>query len=1093
MLHIIYGRNRSAKTRDIYGRVGKAAELGKQCLLIVPEQNVLEAESALADINTNAFNFEVQSFSRTANSIFRKYGGISYNYITNSGKAVVLWKALRELSGNLVKFTDADKNDMSLLTMLRAALNELQISAISPEMLSSAAEKLNGNECGDENGCIYELALIYSLYDSILHEKYDDRTDDLALAAKLLSENEYYNGKNIYIDAFSGFTACELEIIEQMCTQCDEIYVTLGYEKGDGRDHFMRLKNTDRALRRAADRAGTAVSEEYFKDEYSSAELEYISRYLMSIDETEKRHDPENVRIIKCSDRASEAQSVALDIRKKVVSGAKYRDFSIVVRNVNDYRDVLSSAFDKYDLPLFVSSRTEIINKPLTRLINSAFSAVIYDFRCDDVISYLKTGFCPMDDDDCDLLSDYASMWKISGKKWQTDHDFRMNPDGFGKDFTEESEKELERINSVKKICIDPLVSFAENFKGQTTVKEISISLFKLLTDLGVSEKLAVLSEEQRRDGENAEADETMQLWNAFIDILDTFVNIAGDSIISAADYHRLLQIMLDSADIGKIPPELDTISLSGADLFRKNNVKYVYILGVNEKVFPADIAERSIIGDDDREKLSELGIELSGGSGDDEKIADELLYFYNAVTSASDGITLTYNAELRESSAVSSLKEIYEEFPETEFSEIPDYMKVASCESAFEYALTHRGDAVSVRIAEILQNKDDRYRFINEAVNTPITQKECSVDPEIIKMSTGRELRLSQSKADTYVQCPFKYFCRYVFRLKQAGSGEVQSNDIGNYVHRVLELFFGSVVGRDFSTISEVEINTLADRIIDDYKRELFRDEVTKRTEYLFERLSKLSKLMIRNIVEEFKGAEFRPVLFEFPIDGRDGISSLDIAADDGTRVRMIGFIDRVDSYIKDGNAYIRVIDYKTGHKSFSMADIEQGLNLQMLIYLFSICGSEDSELKKRLGIDMDGKMIPAGILYFLARVPEIKTMESEPDGETAEAMINKSIARSGLLTDDITILRAMENSLEGNYIPVKIKNKSGELGGNFASPEEFDELKDTVVTHISRIASDIINGRADARPIESKTEDACKYCDMKPICRRREESKDE
>ena len=1090
MLHLIYGRNRRAKSRDIYGRVCTAADSGKRCLLVVPEQNVLEAENALADLNTNAFNFEVQSFSRIANSVFRKYGGISYNYITNAGKAAVLWKALRDLSGTLVKFADADKNDMSLLTMLRSAINELQISAVTPDMLSSAAEELYD---GDEKGSIYELSLIYSLYDSILHEKYDDRTDDLTLAAKLLSEHEFYKGTDIYIDAFSGFTAQELEIIGYMCAQSDDIYITLGYDKGDSRDLLMRLKNTDRALRRAADKAGISVSEEFFSEENRDCELEYISKNLMSTSEFEKLDTSGKVRIIKCADRSSEAQSIALDIRKKVVSGAKYRDFSIVVRNVNDYRDVLTTAFAKYELPLFVSSRTEIINKPLIRLINSAFSAVIYGFRCEDVISYIKTGFCPTDDDECDILADYASMWKISGKRWYGDYDLRMNPDGFGKDFTEESEKELEVINKAKNSAIEPLAAFAENFRGQTTVKEISISLFKLLTDLRVAEKLTELSEEQRREGNNAEADETMQLWNALVGILDTLVNVAGDSVINAADYLRLLQIMLDSADIGKIPPELDTVSLSGADLFRKNDVKYVYIAGVNEKVLPADVTERSIIGEEDREKLSEFGIVLSGTSDDDEKIADELLYFYNAVTSASSEVVVTYNSEMRASSAVNSVKELYKEFAENDFSEIPDHMKVASCETAFEYAITHRNDASSADIVEILQNKDEKYRFINEAVSTPITQKECTVDPAIVKMSSGRELRLSQSKADTYVQCPFKYFCRYVFRIKQNGSGDVQSNDIGNYVHKVLELFFSSVVGRDFSTIGDVEINTLADRIIDDYKRELFRDEVSKRTEYLFERLSKLSKLMIRNIVAEFKDAEFRPVLFEFPIDGRDGISSLDISADDGTRVRMVGFIDRVDSYVKDGNAYIRVVDYKTGHKAFSMADIEQGLNLQMLIYLFSVCGSEDLSLKKRLGIEKDGEMIPAGILYFLARVPEIKTMQSEPDGDTAEAIVNKSIARSGLLTDDITILRAMENSLEGNYIPVKIKNKNGELGGNLVSPEEFDELKDTVVAHINRIASDIIKGRADAQPIDSKTEDACKYCDMKPICRRREESKDQ
>ena len=71
-----------------------------------------------------------------------------------------------------------------------------------------------------------------------------------------------------------------------------------------------------------------------------------------------------------------------------------------------------------------------------------------------------------------------------------------------------------------------------------------------------------------------------------------------------------------------------------------------------------------------------------------------------------------------------------------------------------------------------------------------------------------------------------------------------------------------------------------------------------------------------------------------------------------------MRGKIDRVDAYEDgEGRIYIRVADYKTGSKKFELKNIEAGRDLQMLLYLFSICENG----KRRYGKDI----VPAGVLY--------------------------------------------------------------------------------------------------------------------------------
>ena len=44
------------------------------------------------------------------------------------------------------------------------------------------------------------------------------------------------------------------------------------------------------------------------------------------------------------------------------------------------------------------------------------------------------------------------------------------------------------------------------------------------------------------------------------------------------------------------------------------------------------------------------------------------------------------------------------------------------------------------------------------------------------------------------------------------------------------------------------------------------------------------------------------------------------------------------MDGWLHDGRLYLRVVDYKTGKKSFDLSDLRYGLGIQMLLYLFTL-----------------------------------------------------------------------------------------------------------------------------------------------------------
>ena len=97
MINIIYGPSKSGKTAEIKRMIKKDVENGMTLFLIVPEQQILSAERSMLDeLPPKAqLCFSVASFSRLSNMVFRKYGGLSYNYITPGMKTLYTWLAIK--------------------------------------------------------------------------------------------------------------------------------------------------------------------------------------------------------------------------------------------------------------------------------------------------------------------------------------------------------------------------------------------------------------------------------------------------------------------------------------------------------------------------------------------------------------------------------------------------------------------------------------------------------------------------------------------------------------------------------------------------------------------------------------------------------------------------------------------------------------------------------------------------------------------------------------------------------------------------------------------------------------------------------------
>ena len=1064
MLQLILGLSGTGKTALLLAELKARSAAGKQSVLLVPEQFSSSAETMVYTALGDALSgfCEVYSFTSYAEFLLKTFGGTAVRTLTDAARAVAVRRALDTL-GDEVPDYRRHRRSTGFCNLAAEAIKELKTAGAGPEQLLEIAARQGG-----DGAKLRELGLVYAAYEAVIQGSAMDPADRLTLAAQGMPE-DFLADTAVYLDNFDGFTAPQYELLRKLlhAEQCS-VALCCGEltDRDAGLGVFSPVKQTAQRLRRLAGREGVSVA---------------VPRVM----ETDRRHENapgllaaaqvlagealedapcEGVWCTPAKDLYEECKRVACRIAALVRAGYAYGDIAVICRLLDDYAAPLRYEFGLADIPYFTDENDTLEHTAPAAFFRAALELLAKGIATEPLLRLLKTDLCGLSPEEVAVLENYAYTWQLSGKEWR--QPFTKNPAGFGADWKEEDRRELVQAEALRGQVVSKLEHFRAAAKGKTA-GGISRELYLLLQAFGGEEHTRAAAQRLKEAGDDARAAAVYRAWDGMMDLLGQMEQLLGKDEVSAAEYLDLLLLLIRSADVGHVPQTQDVVLLTTADRMRLSGPKVCFVLGLSEGHFPKTAGASGLLTHADRDLLVQSGVAMPGSY--ENRTLLEQMFFYRALTAPTQRLYLSYVAG-GGAPAASALTPLLKALAPPEDVLTPAELAPTPAAALDLLGADYRADTPqNAALAAALAQSGGAAQSLAAMDRAARPRPFAAQDTAALKTLLGPSLNLSPTRLEQYYRCKFSYFLQYVLRIRPRRKAELSPLESGTLIHYILEQALRQA-GEDFPSLSREAVTALAGEIADRYVAENM-PAASARFGYLIERLKRGVTRLLLYLQAEQAQSSFHPIAFEQSIGlGEGALEPLTLTAPDGTTVRVVGQIDRVDVMRREGRDYLRVVDYKTGTKSFSLDEVYCGLNTQMLLYLFTICNNK-SELYKN--------PVAAGVLYLAGDPPP----KSATRATASDAPVYQV---DGMVLNDPVVLRGMDKEATGLFVPCTFgKNGVPRASQKLATLEKLGNIQKHITGLVLQMARGLYQGEIAASPLRTAAHCPCDTCDYRPVCR--------
>ena len=305
--------------------------------------------------------------------------------------------------------------------------------------------------------------------------------------------------------------------------------------------------------------------------------------------------------------------------------------------------------------------------------------------------------------------------------------------------------------------------------------------------------------------------------------------------------------------------------------------------------------------------------------------------------------------------------------------------------------------------------------------------------------------LKLSYTSLNSYNECSFKYYIKYVLKLDKYEDNFAAF--IGSMYHRILQIY--QRTNFDFET---------------EYRKYLETRELTLKEKLLLMRIKKDLTNLIETLKQQQLLTGYDEALYE---------KKIDVELDKKVSVIFTGTIDKIMYYQKIEDTYFTLVDYKTGFIDTHIEPMKYGLHMQLPVYLYLIHYSK-----------VFTNPIFTGIYYqnILFNYP---TWSGKKD---KDQIYKENLMLQGYSTEDTSVLARFDSTFEKSEY-IKSMSYTEEKGfGTYAKTISDNMLYDLVQytkKHISEKTDDILDSKFDINPkVYAGKNIACDFCQFKDLC---------
>lgn len=1088
-LRLICGKAGTGKSDFCFEEIKKNIKKQEKIYMITPEQYSFTAEKKLLEkLETGATtNAEVLTFARMAYRVLSEVGGITKPSLSKAGRAMLIYDILEKEKSNLTFLGKSNKN----IELMETQLTELKKHSVSLDMLNNVVNSIQNRYLEEK---LKDIMLIYEKQEEKLKGKYIEENDRLEILADKLEESNLFNDAIFYIDEFSGFTKQEYKIIEKLLKVAKEVNVTITTDNLDlntniEKDLFYESKKTaDKLLYIARSNEikceKTIFMEEFYR--FKNKELIHLEENIQAIPYKKYEEKVENLSIFLAKNPYSEVEYVAKEIVKLVKhQNYRYRDIVVITKEIENYASLCKAIFGSYNIPVFIDEKKELSQNEFAKYILALLEIFSSNWSYEAVIQYLKIGFTNLSQEEIYEFENYCKKWGIKGSKWY------KNKWDFGEQ-DEVLKEKAQRMLIIREKVIEPLVKLKESLAGSKKVGQMNLEIYNFLIENQIEEKIEQKQKKLEEQGKLELAKEEELAWNIVMQVLEEMEALFSNDTISFEKYRELLKVGLSQVGLGKIPQTQDQVMVGSLDRTKSSSVKAIFIIGMNDGVFPSIQKQEGFLNDEDRKKLKEMKVELAKGTL--ENLYEDNYNIYKALTMAEEKLFFSYpssNSEggaLRPSTYITKLKKIFVNIKE-ESDLIENKFTIINESNTFEELINNlRKENENEKIDDIwhsvenyFEQKDEWKDKLKSAKQALTYQNEVEkIKEENISKLYGDTLVTSISKLEQYRSCPFSYYLKYGLKLKPEEEYKMQAIDTGTFMHEVIDTFFSVVREKDLN------LKCLEDEQIEEIVEEIINEKLGLAKYYIFTSndkfkvlTNKLKRVVIKSmkyIIDGLKNSDFEVFANELEFKRGKEYSPISITLDDGKKIEITGKIDRIDLAKTEKGNYIRIIDYKSSVKNIDLNEVVAGLQIQLLTYLDAACNIEE--------------VMPAGVLYYSLIDPILKT-DKKIDKEQIEEEMKKKFKMNGLILADVNVVKMMDKSLSSgasNVIPAYI-DKEGNISkskSNAITKEQFEDLRKYTNNIIKQIAKEMLSGDIKIEPYYQKKnkKTPCDYCEYKEIC---------